>query len=64
MGKYILLHIIFGLMYVGGAIWAIVSFLMYLFKDTDFDWTPVVILIVGVIGGIINFIALANKKSF
>lgn len=63
MKKGMILHFIFGIMYVGGAAWAIVGFLIYLFKDQPFNWWSVAVLVIGLIGAIINFLATANRIS-
>lgn len=61
MKKLVILHIIFGLMYATGVIWSVVSFILYLVKDTPFTWLPVGILIVGIVGALINMYTSFNK---
>ena len=40
-------------------IWAIVEFILYLVKDNPFNWTSVVLTVVGIIASIIMFFKTA-----
>jgi hypothetical protein len=39
----------FQLMVQGGIIWTIISFLLYLFKDEQFDWNGIICTIIGTV---------------
>lgn len=55
MGKLFLIHIIAGVLWVVGGIWAAVSFILYLVKDRPFDWLSVWLLGAGLLLAIANF---------
>ena len=61
--KNIILHLIFGLVWLIGAIWAVVGFILYLVKDEPFNWNSVVLAGAGMVCLIINFIVLASKTN-
>ncbi len=55
MGSMVLIHLLAGVLWTVGGIWAVVSFILYLVKDRPFDWPSVWILGAGLVLAVLNF---------
>lgn len=50
------------LMYATGKIWAIVSFILYLTKDTLFDWTSIIVLGSGILITVVAYLIFIKNN--
>ena len=50
------------LMYTIGKIWAIVSFILYLTKDTLFDWTSIIVLGSGILITVVVYLIFIKNN--
>jgi hypothetical protein len=62
MVKLFIIHIIAGLAYGLGGIWALVEFILYLVKDDPFNWWSVALAVAGVVVAILNLLAFGNRE--
>ncbi len=62
--RNIIIHLVAATMYVGGAIWAAVSFLLFLFKDYEFQWASVALFVVGWVIAIANVMNVFKKDKW
>ena len=60
--KHIIIHMIAGLCYVGGAIWGVVEGIDYFVNKNPVNWLFLLPLIGGMVGAMINMASLFKNK--